>query len=136
MKNYNLSEIMRNAWKFKKRGMTMSQALKTAWTNAKCRNIIRVYGIWDGISKYSYFTDGKPCDYHYYDVFDVELPNGFEYLGINSMGVKMIKVDGYAYRIQEIFLSGNEPRLSRPKEVRFSYIPVKYKKLNDELCCD
>lgn len=48
MKRYNLSEIMKNAWTIKRafHGMTLSEALKKSWENAKekaakAKNIVK-----------------------------------------------------------------------------------------------
>ena len=56
MRNYNRTSIFNLAWQFiKKNGMTLSEALKVAWANAKVKNALH-----RGITHFRFFkVDGS-----------------------------------------------------------------------------
>ena len=56
MKKYNLSSIMRAAWKFFRKGVeSFSKALRMAWANAKARNAAKAAA---GISEEAHTWSG------------------------------------------------------------------------------
>lgn len=91
---------------------------------------------------YNYFIDYPPKGMNY-DIFEVDLPEDFKYIGKNCKDEQLIEVqdvDGYTYncRVDELFMISKSNDIFIDNPMIYNYKPkkCKYKKLNDEMCYD
>ena len=101
---------------------------------------IKICGIWDSNRQKYIFCDWAPKECSY-DIFEVELPNGFEYIGNNCKGEQLIDVfdafgDRCTFRVDDIFVISAVPMVFNPMLIADKPKRVNYKKINDTMLYD